>query len=33
MTHPVEHAKSSAKKFGGVPEDYQKIHDLVRRIE
>jgi hypothetical protein len=24
---PRLHAKSSAKKFGGVPEDYQDIHD------
>lgn len=22
------HAKSSARKFGGKPEDYQKIHDF-----
>lgn len=28
MAHPIEHAKSSARKFGGVPEDYQKIHDF-----
>lgn len=27
MAHPIEHAKSSARKFGGVREDYQKIHD------
>lgn len=27
MSHPFHHAVSSAKKFGGVPEDYQKIHD------
>ena len=27
MAHPIEHAKSSARKFGGVPEDYQRIHD------
>lgn len=25
--HPLEHAKSSAEKFGGMPEDYQAIHD------
>lgn len=24
---PRLHAKSSAKKFGGIPEDYQDIHD------
>jgi uncharacterized protein DUF6915 len=27
MAHPIEHAKSSARKFGGVAEDYQRIHD------
>ncbi len=27
MAHPYHHSVSSAKKFGGVPEDYQKIHD------
>lgn len=27
MAHPIEHAKSSARKFGGAPEDYQRIHD------
>jgi hypothetical protein len=27
MAHPLEHAKSSARKFGGCPEDYQAIHD------
>tara|TARA_R110000744_G_scaffold80257_3_gene157524 strand:+ start:619 stop:966 length:348 start_codon:yes stop_codon:yes gene_type:complete len=26
MAHPNIHAKSSAKKFGGVPEDYIDIH-------
>lgn len=26
MSHPHTHAKSSAKKFGGTPEDYIKIH-------
>lgn len=24
---PFKHAESSAKKFGGLPEDYIKIHD------
>ena len=24
---PYKHAESSAKKFGGVPEDYIRIHD------
>ena len=27
MAHSLIHAKSSAKRFGGKPEDYQKIHD------
>ena len=27
MAHPCEHAKSSARKFGGLPEDYQEIHE------
>lgn len=27
MAHPYNHSISSAKKFGGVPEDYQAIHD------
>lgn len=27
MAHPLVHAKSSAKKFGGVPEDYIHIHN------
>lgn len=27
MSHPYYHAKSSAKRFGGVPSDYQHIHD------
>lgn len=27
MTSPVFHATSSAKRFGGKPEDYQAIHD------
>lgn len=26
MAHPYAHAKSSANKFGGKPEDYLKIH-------
>lgn len=25
---PFQHAKNSAKKYGGVPEDYQHIHDF-----
>ncbi len=27
MTHTVFHANSSAKKYGGKPEDYMAIHD------
>jgi hypothetical protein len=27
MAHPWEHSKSSARKFGGVPEDYHHIHE------
>ena len=27
MAHPKIHAKSSVKKFGGVPEDYIEIHN------
>ena len=26
MAHPLEHAQSSAKRFGGTPEDYLAIH-------
>ena len=25
--HPLHHAQSSAKKHGGIPADYQYIHD------
>ena len=27
MANPYHHAVSSAKKWGGVPEDYQAVHD------
>ena len=27
MAHPLHHAESSARKFGGVPNDYQHVHD------
>jgi hypothetical protein len=27
MAHPYHHALSSVQKWGGEPEDYQKIHD------
>lgn len=27
MSHPYHHALSSVKKWGGVPEDYQHLHD------
>ena len=26
MAHPYDHARSSAKKFGGDPEEYLEIH-------
>lgn len=26
---PFRHSRNSAKKFGGVPEDYQDIHDFL----
>ena len=29
MSKPYNHAKSSAKKFGGVWEDYIEIHELM----
>src|SRR6478736_57154 len=28
MSHPYYHAKSSAKRFGGVPDDYLKLHQF-----
>lgn len=27
MAHPLHHAQSSARKFGGEPEDFQAVHD------
>ncbi|MGH9615234.1 MAG: DUF6915 family protein [Acidobacteriaceae bacterium] len=27
MAHPLEHAKSSARNFGGEPADYLLLHD------
>lgn len=27
MAHPYHHALSSVKKWGGVPQDYQAIHN------
>mgnify|MGYP003625002449 FL=1 len=27
MAHPLHHAESSARRFGGAPEDYQAVHD------
>jgi len=27
MAHPWHHARSSARRFGGAPSDYQPIHD------
>lgn len=29
MSKPYLHAKSSAKKWGGIPEDYLPIHDKM----
>ncbi len=29
MAHPIHHAESSARKFGGTPSDYQGIHDWM----
>jgi len=26
MAHPIDHAQSSASKFGGIAEDYLAIH-------
>jgi hypothetical protein len=31
MAHSYHHAVSSARKFGGVPADYQAIHDWLDR--
>mgnify|MGYP005749729657 FL=1 len=36
MAHPLHHAESSARKFGGVPDDYQFVHDwfdVIRTIK
>lgn len=27
MAHPYHHSISSARRYGGKPEDYQRIHD------
>jgi hypothetical protein len=29
MAHAFHHAQSSAKRFGGIPQDYQAIHDFL----
>lgn len=29
MSKPIVHARSSAKKWGGVPEDYMIVHELM----
>lgn len=29
MTHPLFHARSSARVFGGVPEDYLPVHNWL----
>jgi hypothetical protein len=31
MAHSYHHAVSSAKKFGGIPEEYLKFHDFLDR--
>lgn len=36
MAHALDHAKSSARRFGGVPEDYLEIHhwfDCTKEFE
>ena len=36
MAHPLHHAESSARKFGGTPADYQAVHDwfdVIRTIK
>ena len=33
MAHPIVHAKSSAKKFGGKWEDYIEIHEWFDRTK
>ena len=27
MAHPIQHAKTSVRKWGGITDDYIKIHD------
>ena len=29
MTHPIFHARSSVKRWGGKPDDYLPIHDWL----
>ena len=29
MAHSYHHAVSSARKFGGIPADYQAVHDWI----
>jgi hypothetical protein len=29
MSKPYDHARASAKRFGGEPSDYQDIHDFL----
>ena len=29
MAHPLTHARSSVRRYGGVPDDYLPIHDLM----
>jgi hypothetical protein len=32
MAHSYHHAVSSARKFGGIPVDYQAVHDWIAVI-
>jgi hypothetical protein len=31
MAHPYHHAVSSAKKFGGIPEEFVRFHEFLDR--
>lgn len=33
MSHPHYHAKSSAKRFGGIPSDYHAIHEWFDQVK
>ena len=32
MAQPIKHAESSARKFGGKPEDYLPLHNWLALI-